>query len=261
MNEQKFWLVSVTGIVLLLGLIYWLHAPQESPVEPDGISPEDVAVLISEAVEPLQDKLQEQAAQLEAMTAAQQQLTSAVEDSGLRESLQQEITQNAEQTRDTLQSDLRRYESRLDDLQARADDPAVANEIAATRAEIGRIEVLLNDLSTRVDCASLAANTNVRTLVIPSRSSLEVPEDTVVISVGRLRGNVIDTVSINARAELDEPISTRVVGEVPIGGSIEFRHETTLYIATFTHATKRFFSSALIGLELRSAPMQLADCR
>ncbi len=266
MSEQKFWLVSLAGIVLLLGLIYWLHAPQNGGADkPEMISPDDVAALVNEAIAPLNDQIREQAAQLEAqleaMTAVQQQLTSAVEESGLRESLQQEIVRTAEQTRGSLQSDLLKYESRLDDLQARADDPAVANEIAATRAEIGRIEVLLDDLSTRVDCASLAASTNVRTLVVPSRSSLEVPDETVVITVGRLRGNAIDTVSINARAALDEPISTRVIADVPIGGSVEFRHESADYVATFTHATKRFLSSALIGLELRSAPVELADCR
>ena len=142
-----------------------------------------------------------------------------------------------------------------------ADDPAVANEIAATRAEIDRIEVLLSDLSTRVDCASLAARTSVRTLVVPARSSLEVPDETIVLSIGRLRDNKIDTVSINARAALDEPISTRVVGAVRIGTSVEFRHETSDYIATFTHATRRFLNSALINVELRASPVELAECR
>lgn len=261
LSEQKFWLVSLAGIALLLALIYWLHAPQEAVDQPPDVLPAEIAALINEAVAPLQEKISEQAAALEALSGVQQQLVSAVEESGLREALEQEIAQNAERTRDSLKADLRKYETRLDDLQARADDPAVANEIAATRAEIGRIEVLLDDLSTRVDCASLAARTNVRNLVIPSRSSLEVPEETVVISVGRLRGDAIDAVSINARAALDEPISTRVVGEVPIGGSVQFRHEAQDFVATFTHATRRFLNSALIGVELRSSPIELADCR
>ena len=191
----------------------------------------------------------------------QAKLASASEEDDLRQALEAEIAQNAEQTRESLRSDLRQYESRLDELQARADDPAVANEIAATRAEINRIEVLLDDLSTRVDCASLAARTSVRTLVVPSRSSLEVPDETIVLSVGRLRDNKIDTVSINARAAVDEPISTRVVGAVRIGTSVEFRHETSDYIATFTHATRRFLNSALINVELRASPVELAECR
>jgi hypothetical protein len=261
LNEQRFWLVSLAGIVLLLGVIYWLHRPGDEAVGPAALSPEDVAALISEAVTPLQETIAEQAAVLEAMAGTQRQLASAVEQSGLREALEQEIAQNAEQTRDSLKADLVRYEARLDDLQARADDPAVANEIAATRAEIDRIEVLLDDLSTRVDCASLAARTSVRTLVMPARSSLEVPDETVVISVGRLRNDAIDAVSINARAALDEPISTRVVGEVAIGSSVEFRHESLDYVATFTHATRRFLNSALIGVELRSSPIELAECR
>ncbi len=261
MNEQRFWLVSLAGVVLLLGLIYWLHAPQEGADAPVPMTPDDIAALIEEATAPLEEKISAQAAQLEALAGVQQQLASTAEESDLRATLEEEIAQNAEQTRDSLKSDLRKYETRLDELQARADDPAVANEIAATRAEIDRIEVLLNDLSTRVDCASLAARTNVRTLVIPSRSSLEVPEETVVISVGRLRNNAIDTVSVNARAALDEPVSTRVIGEVPIGGSVEFRHESKDFVATFTHATRRFLSSALIGIELRSSPIELADCR
>jgi len=261
LNEQRFWLVSLTGIVLLLGLIYWLHAPQDGVDEPAVISPDDVAALINEAIAPLQAKISEQSAELKTLSATQRQLATAVEESGLREALELEIAQNAEQTRDGLKSDLKKYEARLDDLQARADDPAVANEIAATRAEISRIEVLLDDLSTRVGCASLAARTNVRTLVIPSRSSLEVPGETVVISIGRLRNDAIDAVSINARNALEEPISTRVVGEVPIGSSVEFRHEASDFVATFTQATKRFLNSALIGVELRSSPIELAECR
>lgn len=261
MHEQRVWLVGLTSLVLLLGLIYWLHAPGKETTAVEVLSPADVATLVNDALAPLQIRISEQAAQLDALAGVQQQLASAVEEGGLRESLQQEIAQNAEQTRDTLKSDLRDYEARLDDLQARADDPAVANEIAATRAEIGRIEVLLDDLSVRVDCASLAAATNIRTFVMPSRSSLEVPDETVVISVGRLRGDTIDAVSVNARAATDEPISTRVIGDVPIGGSVGFRHETMDYVATFTHATKRFLSSALIGVELRSAPIELAECR
>jgi hypothetical protein len=261
LNEQRFWLVGLTGVVLLLGLIYWLHAPRDGGDEPAVISPDDVAALINEAVAPLQATIAAQAAQLEALAGTQQRLASAVEDSSLRKALEAEIAQNAEQARDSLRSDLRKYEARLDDLQARADDPAVANEIAATRLEIDRIEVLLDDLSTRVDCASLATRTNVRNLVIPSRSSLEVPDETVVISIGRLRNDAIDAVSINARAAADESISTRVVGEVAIGSSIEFRHESSDYVATFTHATKRFLNSALIGVELRSSPIELAECR
>ena len=82
-----------------------------------------------------------------------------------------------------------------------------------------------------------------------------------MISVGRYRQGALDAVSINARAELDEPISTRVVGEVPIGGSVEFRHEDRNYEATFINAASRFLSSALISIELRSAPVELAHCR
>ena len=245
----------------MLGLIYWVHTSRQVVEAPAGISPQDVAALISEAEAPLEQEIAEQAARLESMSGVQQQLASALEDSGLRESLEREIAQNAVETRDRLQADLAQYEARLDDLQAQADDPAVANEIAATRAEIQRIEVLLDDLSTRVDCATLASRSNVRTFVVPARTSLEVPEETIVISVGRLRNKVIDTVSVNARASLEEPISTRVIGEVPIGGTVEFRHETMNYTATFTHATRRFLNSALIGLELRSVPVELAECR
>ena len=261
MSEQKFWLVSLTGFVVLLGLIYWVHTSRPEVSGPDPLSPDEVAALINDATLPLQAQIAEQAAQLESMAGVQTKLASAVEESDLRQALEAEIAQNAEQTRDSLRSDLRRYESRLDDLQARADDPAVANEIAATRAEIDRIEVLLDDLSTRVDCASMAARTSVRTLVVPSRSSLEVPDETIVLSVGRLRNNRIDAVSINARAAVDEPISTRVVGEVGIGSSVEFRHESSNYVATFTHATRRFLNSALINVELRASPVELAECR
>ncbi len=260
MSEQKFWLVSGANFLLLLGLTYWFYTSRQDADAPASLTPDQVAALINETVAPLQETIAEQSARLEAMTDAQRQLASAVAESGLQESLQQQIAANAEQTRDSLQADLKRYEARLDNLQARADDPAVANEIAATRAEIGRIEVLLNDLSTRVDCTSLATQTTVRTLVVPARSSLEVPEETVVISVGRLRSNVIDAVSVNARAEMDEPISTRVIGEVPLGGSVSFRHEASDYVATFTHATRRFLNTSLIGVELRSAPRALAEC-
>ena len=265
MSEQKLWLVSLTGIVLLIGLSYWVYAHRHGETAPAGLTPEEVAALINEATSPLLEKISEQAAQLELLAGVQQRLAKAIEESDeesdLRAALEQEMAQNAEQTRASLRSDLAAYESRLDDLQARADDPAVANEIAATRAEIARIEVLLDDLSTRVNCASLAARTSVRTLVVPSRSSLEVPEETIVLSVGRLRNNVIDTVSINARAALDEPVSTRVVGEVRIGSSVEFRHESSDFVATFTHATRRFLNSALINVELRSSPAELAECR
>ena len=120
MNEQRFWLVSLTGIVLLLGLIYWLHRPGDEAGGPAALSPEDVATLISEAVTPLQETIAEQAVALDAMAGTQRQLASAVEQSGLREALEQEIAQNAEQTRDSLKADLVRYEARLDDLQAQA---------------------------------------------------------------------------------------------------------------------------------------------
>lgn len=262
MNDQKIWLVAAGAGLVVLGVAFllhgWLHGPRPEPAA--TIAPQDVAELINEAVAPLQDRLSAQTAELEAMRATQLQLANAVEQSGLREALEEEIAENATQTREGLRADLARYETRLNDLQAQADDPAVANEIAATRAEIRKIEVLLDDLSTRVDCANMAARTNVRTLVIPSRSSLEVPEETVVLSVGRVRNNVIDTVSINARASVDEPVSTRVVGEVPIGSSVEFRHENNNFVAVFTHATRRFLASALVGVELRSTPVALEDC-
>ena len=260
MSEQKFWLVYGASLVVLLGLIYWVHSSRQAVEPPAAISPEDAAALISEAVAPLEQQIAEQAARLETMVSVQQQMAATLEDSGLRESLEQEIAQNAVETRDSLKADLEKYEARLDDLQAQADDPAVANEIAATRAEIQRIEVLLDDLSTRVDCATLASRSNVRTFVVPARTSLEVPEETVVISVGRVRNKTIDTVSVNARAALDEPISTRVIGEVPIGGTVDFRHESRNYTATFTHATRRFLNSALIGVELHSVPVELAEC-
>ena len=261
MSEQKFWVVLGTSLVVMLGLIYWVHTSRQVVEPPAGSSPEQVAALIREAVAPFEQQIAEQAARMEALVSVQQQMATALEDSGLRESLEQEIAQNAVETRDRLKADLEKYEARLDSLQAQADDPAVANEIAATRSEIQRIEVLLDDLSTRVDCAALASQQNVRTFVVPARTSLEVPGETIVISVGRLRNKAIDTVSINARASQDEPISTRVIGEVPIGGTVEFRHESMNYTAIFTHATRRFLNSALVGLELRSVPVELEECR
>ena len=258
MLEQRFWLVSLTGAVLILGLIYYLHAErEEAPV----LTPGDVNVLVEQAVAPLEQLIADQSAELERLAAAQQEMVATIEDRALKTELEEVIARNTAVTRDSLKSDLRKYETRLDELQAQADDPAVANEIAATRAQITRIETALDDLSNRMDCADLAARTEVRTLVVPSRSSLEVPDETIVISVGRYRQGVLDAVSINARAELDEPISTRVVGEVPIGGSVEFRHEDRNYVATFINAASRFLSSALISIELRSAPVELADCR
>lgn len=256
--EQRFWLVSLTGAVLILGLIYYLHADrEEAPV----LSPAEVNAMLEEAVAPLEQLIAEQSAELERLAAAQQAMVATVEDRALKTELEEVIARNTAVTRDSLQSDLKKYESRLDELQAQADDPAVANEIAATRAQISRIETALDELSSRMDCADLGARTEVRNLIVASRSSLEVPGETIVISVGRYRKGAIDAVSINARAEMDEPVSTRVVGQVPIGGSVDFRHEDKSYVATFTHAASRFLGSALISIELRSAPLELAGCR
>jgi hypothetical protein len=260
--EQRVGLASIIGLVVLAAVMIWLHAGtnREKTAPVNAWTDASVTAKIEEALSPYQGLLSEQAAELESMKEQLRQLLGAVEQSDLREDLQKEIEQKAVVTRASLQTDLERYETRLNELNARADDPTVKNEIAATRAEITRIETILDDLSARVDCASMASRVSVRTLVMPSRSSTTIPEETIVMSLGRYKNGRIDTVSVSAQAAPDEPISTRVVGDVPIGGKVEFRHEDHEYIATFTHANGRLFSSALIGIELRAMPLELADC-
>ena len=156
---------------------------------------------------------------------------------------------------DGLSDALSAYETRLDEVAARVDDPETATRLNDLRAQMQGLRSTMSGLNMQMRCA-LEHSERPRDFLLESRRSNELNGIPIVVALGAVRNNRIDQVAISAASGTDRQVDTRVIAQVPLGSAIRFRFGDEDFEGKFTYAQSRFLNSALVGFELRALPSE-----
>lgn len=150
-----------------------------------------------------------------------------------------------------LQRSLARYERELVALAAEVRDDESAAAINDMQGKLAQLQRDIAGLSDDVACAVALSGNAPRTFVLKTNESTVLPGLDLVISLARLRGDVIESVTVTAPAGVVRQVNTKVIADVRLGKPFIIEQEDTTYQGTFTFAQNRFLARAFVGFELR----------
>jgi hypothetical protein len=157
------------------------------------------------------------------------------------------------------------YEGRLATLATQVDDDESAIAVNGLQGQLFEMQTLLTGLSQEVRCV-VANGGSTRNFLLKERRSTPLSGVNLLVSLGRLKKGVLNTVSIsshNPTAGPGEAASTTAVkGNVSIGKPFNFDANGRAYEGTFTFSQGRW-GPDFVGFEMRDIGLMGAanpDC-
>jgi hypothetical protein len=161
---------------------------------------------------------------------------------------------------DELKRSLARYERQLATLAKEVKDDESAEAVNAMQGQLVMLERSIAGLSDQVACAVALGGNSPRTFLLKSNESTVLPGFDLVISLSRLKDELIETVSVSAQEGALNQAHTQVIGNVRLGKPFDIAHGNTQYQGVFTFAQSRLFSKAFVGFEIRMASVDGESC-
>jgi hypothetical protein len=155
---------------------------------------------------------------------------------------------------------LTRYEKQLSALAQRVEDDESAGLVNALQGQLVGLQKDIAGLSDRVACAVAYRGNSPRTFLLKSNESTDLPGMDLVVSLSRVKNDVIETVSVSARDGALNQVHTQVIGQVSLGKPFTINQGDTHYEGTFTFAQTRLFGKAFIGFEIRMTDVAGEPC-
>lgn len=155
---------------------------------------------------------------------------------------------------------LSRYEKQLGELAQRVEDDESAALVNALQGQLVGLQKDIAGLSDRVACAVAYRGNSPRTFLLKSNESTDLPGMDLVVSLSRLKDEVIETVSVSARDGSLNQVHTQVIGQVSLGKPFTIDQGETHYEGTFTFAQTRLFGKAFVGFEIRMTDVAGEPC-
>ena len=155
---------------------------------------------------------------------------------------------------------LARYERELSELAMEVRDDESAHAVNAMQGQLVELQRNIAGLSDQVACAVALRGNAPRTFLLKSNDSTALPGYDLVISLSRLRNDVVETVSVSAPEGSTNQVNTKVIGDVQMGKPFAIVQGDVSYEGLITFAHKRLFSKALIGFEIRMVSADGDSC-
>jgi hypothetical protein len=155
---------------------------------------------------------------------------------------------------------LARYERELSELAMEVRDDESAQAVNAMQGQLVELQRNIAGLSDQVACAVALQGNAPRTFLLKSNDSTRLPGYDLVISLSRMRDDVVETVSVSAPEGSNKQVNTKVIGGVQIGRPFTIVRGDTSYEGLITFVHKRLFSKALIGFEIRMVSADGDSC-
>ncbi len=159
-----------------------------------------------------------------------------------------------------LKRTLARYEHDLATLAREVRDDESAAAVNVMQGQLITLQRDISGLSDRVACAVALRGNSPRTFLLKSNESTALPGFELVISLSRLKNEVIETVSVSAREGSLNQVHTQVIGSVKLGKPFDIAQGDTQYEGVFTFAQSRLFGKAFVGFEIRTTSVDGESC-
>ncbi len=158
------------------------------------------------------------------------------------------------------------YEGRLAKLAIEVKDDESAALVNGLQGQLFEMQTLLTGLSAEVRCVAANGGGNTRNFLLKERRSTPLSGVNLLVSLGRLKKGVLNTVSIsshNPSAGAGQVASTTAVkANVSIGNPFNFNANGRSYEGTFTYSQGRW-GPDFVGFEMRDIGLMGAanpDC-
>jgi len=161
---------------------------------------------------------------------------------------------------DELSRSLARYEQELGALARQVKDDESAIAVNDLQGQLVTLRQDISGLSDRVACAVAYRGNTPRTFLLKSNESTVLPGMDLVVSLSRLKKEVIETVSVSAQEGSLNQVHTQVIGNVKLGKPFTIDQGDTHYEGTFTFAQTRLFGKAFVGFEIRMTATDGQPC-
>lgn len=146
------------------------------------------------------------------------------------------------------------YEGRLAELATQVQDDESATVVNGLQGQLFEMQSLLSGLSKEVRCVVANGGGSTRNFLLKERRSTPLSGVNLLVSLGRLRKGVLNTVSISSydpSASAGEVAATTAVkANVSIGNPFNFNANGRAYEGTFTYSQGRW-GPDFVGFEMR----------
>ena len=158
-----------------------------------------------------------------------------------------------------LQSKLDQYELQLTGIAAQVNDDESALAVNQMQGQLIELQQLIGNLSDEVHCSLSLANNSKSSFLLKERRTTVLRGYDLVITLGRLKKDVIATVTISAPNAERSQVDTTVVGNVTLGKPLKFSSGGDNYEGVFTYRQPRF-GPDFVGFEITKIAMTPAEC-
>lgn len=154
------------------------------------------------------------------------------------------------------------YEGRLAKLAVEVKDDESATIVNGLQGQLFEMQTLLTGLSAEVRCVAAKGGGNTRNFLLKERRSTPLSGVNLLVSLGRLKKGVLNTVSISSHnpnaGKGQVAATTAVKGNVSIGNPFNFNANGRSYEGTFTYSQGRW-GPDFVGFEMRDIGLMGAD--
>lgn len=158
-----------------------------------------------------------------------------------------------------IQRKMQQYESRLTDVSQRVNDDESAQAVNALQSNFVELQHMLGDLSAELRCSLAMSAEGKSSFLLKEKRSTNLRVYNVVVTLGSIRKDMIDSVTISGPSADNSQTDTRVVGNVRLGSSLEFQSGGHNYEGLFTFKQARF-GPDFVGFEVREKLLPGEGC-
>lgn len=160
---------------------------------------------------------------------------------------------------DQLRSKLDLYESQLADIAAQVNDDESAHAVNQLQGQLVELQQLIVGLNDEVHCTLSMFPRSKSSFLLKERRSTDLRGYELVVTLGRIKKDVIDSVTISAPNAERTQVNTKVVAHVTLGNPLEFQSGGHSYEGVFTYRQARF-GPDFVGFEVTETPVSAEEC-
>lgn len=169
-----------------------------------------------------------------------------------------ELDNNASLLRQ-IQSKMNLYESRLAQVARRVNDDESVQAVNELQGHFVELQQMIGGLSQEVRCSLAMVGEGKSSYLLKEKRSTELLVYKIVVTLGSLKKDLIESVTISAPNSDSTQANTRVIANVRIGSAIDFQSEGRSYKGVFTFRQARF-GPDFVGFEVQEIRVPSEDC-
>jgi len=158
-----------------------------------------------------------------------------------------------------IQNKMKLYESKLAQVSRRVNDDESVQAVNDLQSNFVELQQLIGGLSQEVRCSLATVGRGKSSFLLKEKRSTELQVYKIVVTLGALKNDLIESVSISGPNADSTQANTRVIANVRLGSAIDFQSGGHSYQGTFTFRQARF-GPDFVGFEVQETLIQTDDC-